>query len=225
MGEIAGELVDFVFADGNVAPVVLPGVVENIDGDADVASEVLALHFADGDVTESEDAFAGFERSFAEVADGVAPGDKVFDWGEAGGVEVVVVVGPPVRHADHGWGVESVNQGAGFLVDGERDGAAHPFDVAGAQPVFGGADECLRDLRVVDALEESKEAGALVVVGVVFGVDLRGDASDGFSVALGKEELRFAVTQERGCGRGSVGPFGRGGAPGSRPGHPGRRAT
>jgi hypothetical protein len=85
---------------------------------------------------------------------------------------------------------------AQLLVDGEAERATHGGHPARLEPAGGVVEEAGGDVGVVDAFEETEEAGVLLVRVVMEVVDLGGDASDRLAVLFGQEEGDVGVLEE-----------------------------
>jgi hypothetical protein len=202
---VAGHLLEFGLGHGDEAPVVGPGVVEDLHADADVALGVPEVDGAPGYLGEALDLLGGAAGAGGDLAGDVAPGEDVLELGVAGLLDEAALVGAVVGHEDHRRGAEAVDEAADLLVDAEAHGAPDGGHPAGAVPALGGAEQGLGDGGVVDGVEEAEEAGAVPVVGEVLPVDLGGAAPHRLPVAVGDHQNALGVEEEGVFGREALG--------------------
>ncbi len=102
-----------------------------------------------------------------------------------------------MEHHQPGVGIEALHKKAAFLVGGEVERAPYPVHTAGLHELLGGAEELPRYLGALLALQETEEAGLLVVVLVVGAVHRGAYPAHGPAVFVpGQVELHVGVLVE-----------------------------
>jgi hypothetical protein len=193
---VAGHLLELGLGHGDEAPVVGPGVVEDLHAEAHVALEVPRVDGAPGDLREAGDLVGGAAGAGGDLAGGVAPGEDVLELGVARLLDEPPLVGQVVGHQDHRRRVEAVHEAADLLVDAEAHGPPDRGHPTLPDPRLRGLEQRPGHGGVVDGVEEAKEAGVVLVAGQVLPVDLGGAAAHRLAVAVGDQEGPLGVEEE-----------------------------
>ena len=101
-----------------------------------------------------------------------------------------------MRHHDHRWRVEAIDEAPRLFVDVQRIRTPDPLHPAAAEPLGRLAQQRLGDLRIVEGVEEAEEAGVVLVALEVEAIDLRRDAADRLTIPVRDPSRGLAVIEE-----------------------------
>ena len=124
-------------------------------------------------------------------------GVQILRLAEAVVLDQPLVVGRVVGHHERRRRVEPVDQQPQLVVQRRVGRPAETVDVLIVEPLPHGVEQPVGGFLIVDAVEESEESSAIVVMGDVSLVENRGDPPADLAVAIGQEGLARVPIVER----------------------------
>jgi len=194
-------MIDLMIGHGHEAPVPLPrAVVCGLD-QLDLLVEVLHVDLAHaqalvfyGLVRHPEQLLGRLGQPLLDLRE---PRVEVHGLHVTGRFDEAGVVAGIVRHHHHGRRVESVDEHAGLVVQGEVQRPTDRVHALQAVPVLGRGQQGRRHILIVDAFEEAPAAGQFFVNQVVPVVHHRADGAHQLAAAPRGEQLVARVFIQR----------------------------
>ncbi len=115
--ENAGQVVDLRLGHGHIAPIVRPGVIDDVEQQGDFGFEMRLVHadIAQGDFAAAHGAGQQLVQHLGRRVGTIAIGDQVFRFAVILRGDAVFIVGQVMAHHHIGRGVEAFDQQAGLV--------------------------------------------------------------------------------------------------------------
>ncbi len=195
---MCGEMFQFRLRKRHVAPIVFPGLFIDLEDALDIFGSLFLVGAQRFDLharpsldrcCHSLDPLRHL-RLFAQI------GIHIHGFGKTGFFQQPRIIGLGVCIQEHGRGIEAIHQQATLIVDREVEGPQHVVTSFCLVPADSLVQQCPRHLHIVYALKKAKEAGFVVMLGVVAGIGMRRDSAHHLSVFECQKQLGLCILKE-----------------------------
>ena len=185
---------DFGRGERHKTPVGRPGIVENIEDQRGFLGKARLVDLAG---LQLGVALAGRDDALNDLGerpvDAQAPGVQILDASIAARFDMADIIRQMMPHHHRRRRVKAFDQQPGFIPDRDAERTLRHRHAFAAQPVFGGFEQQIGDIDIIDAFEQSPMAGRRADMLEHQSVNLRRNAADDFASAPRQPHLRAAV--------------------------------